>query len=396
MVLVILTRVQIGIALVVLIFILLALYRKWRELRGVASGFLIFGLTTTGYLIKMGWFHDFVTDVFGFGSGYVFGNRDTFPRPTWTITLTFLFILFFALSQKLSPQDIAKWVHFALLFAVIVSLPLANYVLAKRGLSLVQVLTVASRRVWISIILATAIYSVGVFLYRWMSLRKLPDFNFALLVLVSLVAELQVWPLFDQMHAWWSATPCVILTILFIRSHGFVSKMKLSQIKQVEAVALGAVVVISLITFFASVSHSRIPLRLPGFSGILISKSEAAELVGVQKFLDSKISEQDLVLNLCTNANVFFNPKNGPTSASRAFLFWTPMFDSESLRADLFNAKPTKIVTCSQVTNPIFYPSYLEKQNQILDSYRNRMTNPSIYDSPNGVEWKVYSRQNLG
>jgi hypothetical protein len=159
---------------------------------------------------------------------------------------------------------------------------------------------------------------------------------------------------------------------------------------------LGIVFIVSLTTFLATINHPRTPLRLPGFSGILISKSEGAELVGVQNFLKDKISRSDSILNLCTNANVFFDPKNGPTSASRAFLFWTPMFDSKSLRADLLNAKPSKIVTCSFVTNPTFYADYKVKQSLILDEYKIENTDPAIYHSPNGVEWKIYSISNFG
>lgn len=387
----VLTRVQIGIALAILTIILLALYGRWGYLIGFVSGFVCLGFVSIYYFIQIDWFENIIDDVFGFGSTYAFGSRATYPKPIWTFITTALLIVMYLVAPRLIGVRFGRRLLLVFLGVGLCVFSLSVYVLSARGLTMVQMLTVASRRLWISMILAASISAVFIWLSRLLSSKKLPEFNFSLLVLTSGVAQLQVWPLFDQMHAWWSSTPAIILVVLLVCSNSFTQALKKHYRRGIGLVVLCSVFLVSAITFYATINHVRVPLRVTGFSGILIAPNEGREIEGAHNFLEQKILPQDSVLNLCTNANVFFNPSRVPVSASRFFVLWSPMLDFEKARRDILQSQPTKIVTCSFVTNPIFYPEYRKNQDFVLRNFNIYQDDASSYITPGGIVWKVYS-----
>ena len=387
----VLTRVQIGIALAILTIILLALYKRWGYLIGFASGFVSLGFISIYYFIQIGWLENIIDDVFGFGSTYAFGSRATYPKPIWTIITTALVIVVYLAAPRFIGVRFGRRLSLLSLGAGLCIFFLSVYVLSARGLTMVQMLTVASRRLWISIILAAAILVVFIWLSRLLSSKRLPDFNFSLLVLTSVVAQLQVWPLFDQMHAWWSSTPAIILVVLLICTNSFSRTLKKHYRRGIGLIVICSAFFVSAVTFYATINHIRVPLRVTGFSGILIAPNEGREIEGANNFLEQKILPQDSVLNLCTNANVFFNPSRVPVSASRFFVLWSPMLDFDKARKDILQSQPTKIVTCSFVTNPIFYPEYRKNQDFVLRNFNVYQADASSYITPGGIVWKVYS-----
>jgi hypothetical protein len=293
----------------------------------------------------------------------------------------------------IDPNGVLKSIFLVLFISLVV---LATFYLSRRNLNYVQILTVGFRRVWISVLLATFFIAIFSVLFNLIKARRLPEYKYSLLIGFSLVAELQIWPLFDQMHAWWGATPIVILAVVYFTNHKQIVSRNFAFKNRLEYVAILGIVLISLATFSASLSHSRVPLKLNGFSGVLIDSREGRELEGTNFFLNSHISKRDRVLNLCTNANVFFESLGNPLSASRLFVFWTPMFDIDAYQKDILSSKPTKVVTCTLVTNPIFYPEYKSLQDKILGNFDQRLGEPVVYSSSKGVIWKVYSSNQVG
>jgi hypothetical protein len=387
-----LTRVQIGLALLITVFILLGTYRRWKSLLYFLVGFVTSFLIAFAVLAHLGWVRSLVNDVIGFGSTYALGDRATFPKPIWTFLLTIGFVISYLGFQRFLVPS-AQVFNPASIVSVALLVLFGGYlILIERKLNPIQTLTVLFRRLWISGLLAAAILGLFLLAYKMLKDKKLPDFKISLLVATSLVAQLQVWPLFDQMHAWWSATPCVILAAVLLKSLNPLDSLSERNKTIYEYALLGVVSLIASVTFISTMTHSRVPLQINGFSGILISEVEGAELADVNEYLQSQIDPKDRVLNLCTNANVFFDPEMMPKSSSRSFVFWTPMFDLAHLRKDILESNPTKVIACSFVTNPIFYPEYREKQVEILENFKLLDQEPNSFTSPNGVIWDVYSR----
>lgn len=387
-----LTRIQIGIALTLAILLLVCIYKRWSNLIFFSVGFISSLVTSCALLAKLGWVQSLINDVIGFGSTYAFGDRATFPKPFWTSLLTLFFLLtYVGLQFFIVPK--LRFFKFACALSSVAVLLLGGYIiLTGRQLNLIQALTVLFRRIWISGLLAAAILGLLMLANKIFRTRKLPDYNVSTLVATSLVAQLQIWPLFDQMHAWWAATPCVVLAAVLLKSLKPLAALPHRSKSVYEHLLLAVVSAIAFTTFVSTISHTRVPLHINGFSGILISEVEGKELSAVDQYLQSQIHPGDEVLNLCTNANVFFDPEFAPKSASRAFVFWTPMVDLDALREDILNSNPTKILTCSFVTNPIFYPEYKAVQDEILANFNLLSRVPNSFISPNGVTWGVYSR----
>ncbi len=387
-----LTRVQIGLALLATILLLLSIYQRWKNLFSLLLGFISSFVIAIGLLVQLGWVRSLTHDVIGFGSTYVLGDQATFPKPVWTTLLTLIFVFSF-IGLQLFPVLSTRNFKFVSAVAAMFFLVLGGYVVfTERQLNPIQTLTVLFRRIWISGLLSATVLGLLLLMYTFFRARKVPDFKMSTLVAMTSVAQLQVWPLFDQMHAWWAATPCVILAAVLLKSLNPLASLSNRSKSIYEHVLLGVVSLIAFATFVSTMSHIRVPLQINGFSGILISEDEGAELSAVNGFLQSQVSKNDVVLNLCTNANIFFDPEFLPDSAARSFVFWTPMFDLAQLREDILYSNPTKIVSCSFVTNPIFYPEYQEKQNVVLDNFGLLTDEPDSFISPNGVTWEVYSR----
>jgi hypothetical protein len=384
------SRVQIGIALLLALVFVLVVYQKTKEVFAlITSSILLFG-GCAAYLIQMDWISDVTIDVFKFGSLYVTGDKSTLPKPFWTLAISLAFVA--AIELLRNPKIHSN----PLLRRKIVILPLfgvvtlvATLILRERGLNLVQLTSVAFRRFWISLIIASLIVILINLLRSWIWNRKLPSLDFVLLFVFSGVAELQVWPLFDQMHAWWASTPAVILVVLLISRHQAIATLSAQSQRVLVAISGISIICVYVITFASSVSHARIPLNVVGYSGVLISEKDGAEIEGVDRFLNEALKEGNSVLNLCTNGNPFFSP-----SASRAFVFWTPMTMIDSLERSIYDAQPDQVVTCSFVTNPVFYPEYRDQQEEILEMFKYKFDQGLKYKSPNGVTWRVYSRNN--
>ena len=392
-VLIILTRVQIGIALFVSLISLLIFYKKIR-LAFLSISFFTFwiGIAFT-FMIRMNWFSDFLSDVFKFGSLYVRGDTSTYPKPLATLIVTIVVVVIlefirFNRFQRLLQFRFLKYAY-SLLFLFLV---LAVFVLHNRSLSPIQILSVGFRRFWISLLIAILVYYLIEFLRKWFTEREIPPIELSVLFVFSVVAEVQVLPLFDQMHSWWASTPSVILfALIFSRGANFQS-IEFKYIRIFLRVGLLGLLIIYSLTFLSSISHERVPLPVRGYSGILLSKLDSKEISTVNTFLRKEIPRHNSVLNLCTNGNPFFESNMKVTSASRAFVFWPPMMQISELRDSLIHAKPDNIVTCSFVTNPIFYQDYKVHQTQILNEHISQFKEAAFLKSPNGVEWVVYSR----
>lgn len=388
-----LTRVQVGILLTLLVGLILVAYRQKQQLIiFLLSLFAQYSIILL-YLVKMNWLDAVFSDVFKFGSLYVTGDRSTFPRPTWTIILVILFLIIFEIGVRVRLSEIAnsKSLKLAVIFLSFLGVS-AMVLLARRGLTPTQYLSVGFRRIWIALLLAVVISTIVKALLNITSNKKLPSFKLATLILFSAAAEIQVWPLFDQMHAWWASTPAVILLVSRAKKVWEYQEISFPSTRISLLTVILALTLTYTITFLSSISHERVPLNIKGYSGILLSEKDGNEIFAVNKFLESKITQGGKVLNLCTNGDPFFVPSTGISSAARAFVFWSPMVRVPSLISNIQNSSPTTIVTCSFVTNPIFLEEYQSEQAKLLKPFLNNFQLTGKFMSPKGVSWRVYSK----
>lgn len=390
---VVMCRVQVGLLLTLVVLMIIVLFREFRILSYYIFSSICIYLTISMFLVHMGWLEQVFTDVFKFGSLYVTGDKSTLPKPIWTLLITILVFIVFELGLSVRIINKLNSRHkFFLSFVLIILVGGALLLLRSRGLNPVQILSVGFRRIWISMLIAVLIS------FLWRNIRdinwgkNISDRNLIVLVLFSGVAEIQVWPLFDQMHAWWSATPLIILLVIAVRKMVLVQSIKFSRINFIYYFTTLLLLATYSVTFFTSVSHTRVPLQVQGFSGVLISEKDGNEITAVNSFLRAELPRNSKVLNLCTNGDAFFSPDMALTTASRAFVFWTPMVLVPELRSNIANTEPDFIVTCSFVTNPIFYEDYSFEQKNLLAPYLADFEEANKFTSPNQVLWRVFSR----
>jgi len=193
--------------------------------------------------------------------------------------------------------------------------------------------------------------------------------------------------LFDEMHAWWGSTPGFIVVILAlddirkrINGNVFPKIVILSYILLSLAIAAQ--------TTGEAIAHSGKSQFASGLKGVYIDQENLQSQLSISRFLGENIPKNAKVLNLCTNANVFFESQYH--SASRSIVFWTPIYANSNLRKEILESKPDRILTCSTTTNPKFEKDYLRAQKEALNGIKIDPKLTAVVTDSKGGEWKIW------
>ena len=393
------TRGQIGIILILTLLVINFTFSMKRTLilytLGLLTGTSLFFLL----LIKFGWLKQSLYDEFIFGSTYITGDTSTYPKPVWTLSLTLIFLIVFLLLKlfchKVShSSSMSKRIYSLLSFLSLCIMVLAFITLSKRGLNIFELEAVISRRFWISFLLSVVIFSVFEVLFKFIFQPKkfiVDDGNYRLVILVAVasVAELQIWPLFDQMHSWWGSTPGIVLIPLAISSILSKSPLMLAKLRKARLPILIAFLVFSLTISAGSIGISRMEFKTSGLNHIYGSMDQVTSEQRLQTFFSKNLEPSDRIVNLCINANVFFK-FNHPTPASRAFVYWSPMVSSIELITTLTNSRPNKIVTCTLNTTPSLATVVNRNFENTFRGIGVKRLLLSKLKNVNGGDWAVY------
>jgi hypothetical protein len=357
----ILTRAQIGVALIVATFTVL-LFQGWGKAKYAIymtlAGFALNLLIILGYLHSRGWLTSALYDEFVMGFTYVIGDKSTYPFPKGTIILVTLILFTYAylrhkdnlskisvmIEKILSPVVISGFlVLFTLLF--IVSVRLFN-------------------RAWISFVISVLL----IFLFKFLSdIRRIgnPFQNPQnVLFLFSGVALLQIWPLFDQMHTWWALTPVSILTSISLKNTIFIRKLD-KTITSAIYISIFLLISNHTLDVYRTYSSSS-EIQIQGLALNYTFSANAKEMKKINDFLEREIPKNSSVLNFCSDANAFFAPRLFE-SASRNIVFWSPMKDNPNLIRNIEESRPTYIISCNYTPFSSQLYDYYTLQANLID-----------------------------
>jgi len=393
---VILSRVQVGLVLLIISICFVCIYGKINELVFFLSSFFITIGIFFVYLASNGWFLSSLKDQFIFGSTYV--GSEANPIPIFTSIGVASIILFFTTSDKIIGKivrigDKRKIVPILALLFFLFIIPMIA-ILAKRGMNPHSMYVLFIHRFWISLILGGVIYFSIVQTRKtyiaWQRRdkfdKKLQSMN--LLALLSITSQLQVYPLFDQMHSWWGSTPGVVVLLLIFKEK-FQALSNLVQRNQLFAIStLTAVFLLSIIPFVIQSWSLEKQISSRYLGGIFLSENTDKEMTILQKVFEKNVTPGTMVLNLCPDPDIFLTSKYR-LSESRVFVFWPEFLKSDYLRKTFQGSSPQFIVTCfSESTNTI-------KLETIREYADINSSNYVLLDSPAnllGHDWQIWKR----
>ena len=356
-----LTRVQVGLASLFVSLVILWLYAKI-QIRWLVSGAVTFAAIFSIFLASYGWLQQALTDEFLFGLAYIKSDNADKPHPFITLLLAGAIFLFFAITEpRYRPFWFEKYWNLLTVILLFIGGAVATFLsinyfahITKENLSSETIV----HRFWVSFLLAGIVYSLARAISVFFILRKkqfemsrIQKFTFAL-ALLAFASEIEIYPLFDPMHAWWSEFPGILSIALL-----FSARFRVNTIsglgKYLNAGFLISLVALTAIPFFQGLNAKFTELSPRDINGIYMPISAHTEYNNLRNFFAKNINRGDLVLNLCPDSNLFFlNEYAKP--ASRVFLYWDPMLKVTSLRNSLEASRPKEVVVCktgSEITD---------------------------------------------
>lgn len=386
------TRFQVGILMLISVAFLLIMHKKTRELMLFLSGFSLSFIFIELYMISRGWFSDSLYDSIIFSSQYVAGDTSTYPVPRVTFMLS-VCILISLFGLKLILRSFNSRFIFGRKY-IYVSLVLV--IIALFGASLFSSINTFSwftlfiRRSWISLAIAFIIFSLLTLvipIIKDRSIFEKLNFQRNSLVIVSLCSFSQIAPLFDQMHFWWGFSPLVILMVLTIH-------WNFSQFGSIKRYFgplfiffIAFLVCINFLGVMKQLSSADSRMSSSIATGIVVSDSTDNDISG---FLNKNITTQSSILSLCPNSNAIFSLKSSK-SAIREFVLWSPTFDFENYRQDFLKAKFDVVVACPLLNAADSAQIRINSSITEILALSKLQTVASFIDSHNR-EWSIYRR----
>jgi hypothetical protein len=394
-----LTRFQIGIALFIFIATYFMVFFKSNARWFLPLGFFPSIAFFSAFLYSRDWLNDSLFDGIIFASRYVRGDKSTYPSPIFTFMGTFLFvvILFFTPRLIVFLKD-NKFVgkSISIFIGILILMFSGSLIfLNKRGLNLTDTITTISRRTWICITLATLIFASFRQLYRTVNLliRKEVISNevhaLNLLIGIACIAQLQVWPLFDQMHFWWGSVPSFLVMVFIINEQKDSAGLSFRVITVGRSLVYFAVISAAFIPWVTQVSQSKDPFIPQYIAMVNVSSSQAQNQYLLQEFFHSNLEKDESILNFCDNTDVFFDG-NFVRSASRIFLLWPGFKEVDEYRNSFTSAKFSSVVTCSLVQMPTYRKTSERDQNLLLQGFKPKLYLVASFKENGGRTWEIW------
>jgi hypothetical protein len=385
----ILTRAQIGAALIVATFAVL-LFQGWGKAKFsiymTLAGFGLNLFIILGYLYLRGWLTSALYDEFVMGFTYVIGDKSTYPFPKGTLILVTIILLTYSYLRLKNNLGKVSLIIDKVLPPIVLSGLLVLFTL----LFIINVRLF--NRAWISFVISVLLIFFLKFVTDIRSLGNPFKNPQNVLFLFSGVALLQIWPLFDQMHTWWALTPVSILASISLKNTIFGRKIDKTI---TSAIYVSIFLLISNHTLdvyrtYASSSE----IRIQGLSLNYTFNANAKEMKSINDFLAREIPKGSSVLNFCSDANAFFAPKLFE-SASRNIVFWSPMKDNPNLIRDIKESRPTYIISCNYTPFSSQLYDYYTLQANLIDQVLVRSEVKSILVLSNSREISIIASKAL-
>jgi hypothetical protein len=383
------TRFQIGIATLFLT-LLYFLFNRYREnFIFFLSSFLLSLSVALFFLNLFGWYQYFLFDSLEYSLTYIQDEFSVNPTPTFTILISAITFLTLMLLKRFSFSISAhQETSFSVLLYMLVALTnVVVLILLLRSPDFQEFLIRVFRRLWIGGFLGFALFVMVIFMYRIKN-HKINDLLITQiwLVLYGGIGMIQLYPLFDPMHFWWGLFPLIIpLGAFFLNS--------LSNVKSVgTSFVFACLISIGLFTVLipsAKNAYSEREIYSGGiFSLVRVSEKANLDQKILQDFFGRSIDPHSKVLNLCHNADVFFN-SDLAKSSSRFFVYWPPFIRNSDINSEIIRSKPDIVVACSQTHIALATRETELIQLKILASIGIK-TDAVDQLSLNGIDWKIF------
>jgi hypothetical protein len=393
--LLILTRVQVGAAILFVSVLSLFLMRASKRFLFFLLGLTISSAGMAIYLSSHGWLISALSDEFVFGSLYVRGDTSTYPNPIFTALGTLFFLLlFFAVPWIRSLVNTSSYqnLKYYALGLTLVLLFGSGLFLAHRQLAILPITVIISRRFWISIVLAALIFFLfskvtTVLEERKKGVSEPRSRLLLLLVMFALASQSQGFPQFDQMHFWWGAPISFLILTLVVQDR--FGELHVWSRKITVVISALFVVVTVLFPWVSQITgdYKRMPNAVISF--IWDDPLRARSAAELQNFFSDSFRKDERVLNLCRNSDVFF--KEGFVKpAARAFVLWPSVLQVKDLRASILESHPDAILICASSKAIGIQNVQKTEQIAILNIVYPKSVLVSRHTGSSGEEWTIY------
>ena len=393
-----LVRIQIGVLLFLTLTLIFLFRTRYQETLPFAIAFISTLSSFFIFLFIKGWFGSYWTDSILFPFTYISGDKSTYPRPYFTIIISTFFIGLFIV---LNIINLKRREIFALIFVSVVTITIAMLFLWNtRDVDLLYLTIILQRRFIVSFFISSFVFYSLLYLLRnksGLKYRISQDQDFAktlTLIAISGVGLIQIWPLFDQMHAWWAFSPGFVLAAItcvnLVKNISLIPRLRSNLLCCITFTLLIPIILgsVKLMGKNYSLDHSYI-MRF-----ISVPETQAREMRTLGEFLSTTVPRQSKVLNLCENSDVFLQETRF-LSQTGYFIFWAPMSRFGSITESLQTTSDFDFVlTCSM--NQV--PKLRTQNNLVMNEVFSQILelNPKLElagsISSQGRIWKIYNK----
>ena len=391
---VILTRIQIGVALFLIAIIVIKYFGSKREISIFALSFLCaFGIFFA-FLASNGWLIQSLQDQVLFGSSYLGSNSN--PIPIFTSLGTLIVVFFLASSNSIIRQlnsiGNKRKLRLQAVGVLLVLVASAAFILKQRSMNITSMYLLVIHRLWISLILGAIIYFGSVQLKKSFKARQdhgvidkdLQKMN--VLALLSIAAQLQIFPLFDQMHSWWGSTPgVVILLLLFKDKYEKSSKSAIREKKLTYLTFIGTLLIFILPFTLKTLNLGKLTSS-QYLGAVYLPMNSEKDISDLQSMFEKNLIAGTRVLNLCPDPDVFLKP-NFVDSESRVFIFWPEFLKIDYLNESFQDLNPEAVVSCFSESSETFGIKNLE---ELTNSGSRRAILVDSIDGKSGHDWQIW------
>jgi hypothetical protein len=384
------TRLQVGLISFLGIGALLILHREIRVFLFFLGGFSVSLIAFELFMFQRNWLYESFYDSVVFSSQYVSGDTSTYPWPRVTMILSLsilvaLYVLKSTLKRTLIPAFFSKkFLIISLIIPLVAIIILGNL----SSIDFFSWVTLLTRRSWISLSIAILLLAV---ISHFSNSKKLKNvfnknnYNYNMLILISVCSFTQLFPLFDQMHFWWGFSPLIVLMVVLIKNQTSGHAGLNSLLKPLYIFFSTVLILINSIGVVLQLHSIEGKLNSTIARGIFVSDTTDNDIAS---FLNREIPPSSSILSLCPNSNALFSLKKS-FSSIRGFVLWSPTFEFDEYRDSFFNADFDFVVSCPMLETS---DSLQIKINSAIAETLNyyKLTKISSFKDRHGRTWSIY------
>jgi hypothetical protein len=384
------TRLQIGILLIIFICLFLWLGNKHSETWIFIITLAISISVWSAFLRENDWLNDAFDDSVRLASTFLSGDRIHYPFPGMTMLLSFIIAIGVILLLEYKVENLRIIGTVGILLAI----PLIIYGMYKLHLvqnlnnNIANYIALSQRKLMAGMLFGSLLASSYLLARALFELKKqflVKDREWVLLFGFSAIAAFQSWPFFDQMHIWWASVPGIILIVTVLDKIRIKVNLKFNHIIVLSIIIMSCL----FVPLTAQLLDDRKELRSTGLSNVYVLSKYEDQNMHLKRFFTIHIPNGSSVLNLCPNPDVFF-VDSLYYQANRFPVYWSTFSRINSIQSQFEYLNPKFIVTCKNgYYNQNQTYKYLSLQEEIIKKQNIKYRLKSIHVSGD-FYWKIF------